>query len=135
MDAKGVQIYKAVEIAPGRFQWELEAPLADLYDDRGKQTGWHYQGPAWEAVDGSKVSLDKEEKLKSAPAPEPKENIPWLLVPVKAEDAKAGQLSKVAWVQRVQTVGGKPPPHGPNRAGTKVGIPYKAVYYFYTKGK
>jgi hypothetical protein len=133
LEAKGVQIYKAVETKPGKVEWVLEAPLADLFDAKGGKAGYHYEGPSWEATDGSKVVIDKAEKVKSAPASNSKEDIPWLLIKVKAEEGKAGTFSQVEYVQRLQTAGGKPPAAAPQRTGTKIGIAYKAVYYFYTK--
>jgi hypothetical protein len=135
VEARGVQIYQAVEDKSGKLGWVLEAPLADLVDDKGGKAGWHYQGPAWEAADGSKVVRDKAEEVKSAPAPNPKEDIPWLLVKVKAEEGKDGAFSPAAYIQRLQTAGGKAPAELPKRAGTKVGVAYKAVYYFYGKAK
>ena len=34
-EAKGVQIYKAVEGKSGKLEWTLEAPLAELFNDKG----------------------------------------------------------------------------------------------------
>jgi hypothetical protein len=128
-EAKGVQIYKSVEGKSG-LEWVLEAPLADLLDGKGGKAGQHYESPpSWEATDGSKVV--KNGDAKSAPAPSPKADIPWLLVKVKADENKAGMFSPVAYIQRLQTEGGKAPAELPKRIGTKVGIAYKAVYYFY----
>jgi hypothetical protein len=93
VEAKGVQIYKAVKSSSGALEWVLEAPLADLVDANGAKAGLHYDGPSWEATDGSKVVRDKAEDVKSAPAPKPNEDIPWLLVKVKAQKAaKADSL-------------------------------------------
>jgi hypothetical protein len=133
MEAKGVQIYKALEAKPGKVEWVFEAPLADLFDAKGGKAGYHYDGPSWEATDGSKVVIDKAEKVKSAPAANPNEDIPWLLIKVKAEVAKAGTFSQVVYVQRLQTAGGKPPVAAPQRVGTKIGVAYKAIYYLYAK--
>jgi hypothetical protein len=135
LEAKGAQIYKAVEVKPGRLEWALEAPLAGLYDDKGAKAGHHYEGPSWEAADGSKVVWDKAEKVRTVPAPNPKEDVPWLLIKVKAEGGKAGAFGPVVFVQRLQTAGGKPPGVAPKRAGTKVGVSYRAVYYFYSKAE
>jgi hypothetical protein len=135
VEARGMQIYKAVEAKPGKVEWVLEAPLADLLDEKGAKAGWHYDGPSWEATDGSKVVRDKAEEVKSAPAPKPQEDIPWLLLKVKAEEGKDGAFSPALYIQRLQTSGGKAPADAPRRAGTKVGVPYKAVYYFYGKAK
>jgi hypothetical protein len=133
LEARGVQIYKAVEAKPGRFEWALEAPLADLMDGKGRHAGYHYEGPSWEAADGSRVVLDKVGKVKSAPSPDAKADIPWLLLEVRAEGDRAGVFSSVVLVQRVRTAGGKPPETAPKRAGTKIGVAYRAVYYFYSK--
>jgi hypothetical protein len=135
LEAKGVQIYKATENKDGKLEWVLEAPLADLFDDKGQKAGWHYEGPSWEAADGSKVVRDKAEDVKSAPAPNPKESVPWLLLKVKAAEGKEGKLSPIVYIQRLQTEGGKAPADPPVRAGTKVGVAYKAVYYFYGQAK
>jgi hypothetical protein len=135
VEAKGVQIYKAVKGNSGALEWVLEAPLADLLDAKGAKAGFHYDGPSWEAADGSKVVRDKAEDVKSAPAPKPKEDIPWLLVKVKAAEGGEGRFSPTVYIQRLQTQGGKPPAELPKRVETKVGVPYKAVYYFYGKGK
>src|SRR5262249_8489168 len=72
LEAKGVQIYKAAKGSSGMLEWVLEAPLADLFDAKGAKAGSHYEGPSWEAVDGSKVVRDKAADVKSAPAPKPK---------------------------------------------------------------
>jgi hypothetical protein len=135
LEAKGVQIYKAVEAKPGQLEWAFEAPLADLGDGRGGKVGYHYEGPSWEAIDGSKVVRDKAEDVKTVSAPNPKDDIPWLLIKVKAEEGKAGAFSPVVFVQRLQTAGGKPPGDAPKRAGTKIGVAYRAVYYFYAKAE
>ena len=134
VQAKGVQIYKAVEGKSGKPEWVLEAPLADLFDEKGGKAGRHYDNPpSWEAADGSKVV--KSGDPKSAPAPNPKEDIPWLLVKVKAEEGNNGTFSHAVYIQRLQTGGGKAPTELPKRVGTKVGVAYKAVYYFYGKAE
>jgi hypothetical protein len=133
VEARGVQIYKAAEGKTGKLEWVLEAPLADLSDGKRAKLGWHYEGPAWEAADGSKVVRDKSAEVKSAQAPNPSEDIPWLLIKVKADEGKPGRFSPAVYVQRVQTVGGKAPAEAPNRVGTKIGVRYKAVYLFYAR--
>jgi len=134
VEGKGVQIYKAVEGNSGTPEWVLEAPLADLFESNGGKAGYHYDNPpAWEAADGSKVV--KSGDAKSARATNPKKDIPWLLVKVKAEEGKAGTFSPVVYIQRLQTEGGKAPAELPKRVGTKVGAAYRAVYYFYGKAE
>ena len=135
VEAKGVQIYKAAQGKEGALEWALEAPLADLFGEKGVKAGWHYDGPSWEAVDGSKVVRDKTEDVKFAPAPKPKQDIPWLLLKVKAAEGKEGLLIPAVYIQRLETKGGKAPAELPRRVGTKLGVEYKAVYYFYGQAK
>jgi hypothetical protein len=132
-EARGVQIYKAGEDNAGKLAWVFEAPLADLFEGKAK-AGCHYDNPAsWEAADGSK--LVKIGDLRSAKAPKDERDVPWLLVKVKAEEGKGGTFRPVVYVQRLQTEGGKAPAELPRRVGTKVGVPYKAVYYFYARAE
>jgi hypothetical protein len=133
--ARGVQIYKAVEGKAGKPEWLLEAPLADLFGEKGGKFGWHYAGPSWEAVDGSRVVRDQAEEVKSAPAPRPQEDVPWLLLKARAVQGKGGALSPVVYIQRLQTEGGKAPADLPRQAGAKAGVAYRAVYYFYGKAR
>jgi hypothetical protein len=136
--AKGVQVYKAVPAKAGGFQWQFEEPLADLLDTDGGKAGIHYIGPSWEAADGSKVRKDdgKDPNPKSADALKKDRDVPWLLIAVKADeakDAKPGIFTKVVYVQRVSTSGGVEPKELPKRAGAKIAVPYTAVYYFWAK--
>src|SRR5262249_48101340 len=106
LKAKGMQIYKCKVKAnqPGQFEWVFTAPEADLFDEAGKKVGKHYDGPTWEANDGSKVVA---KPLERAPAPKDG-NIPWLLLRATANKG-GGVFSKVEYVQRVDTEGGMPP--------------------------
>ena len=136
LHAKGVQIYKSVAGKDGKLKWELEAPLADLTDDKGARVGHHFGEPAlgvsaWEANDGSRLVRDKAEDVKSAPAKKPETDIPWLLVRVKSDDGSPGAFAKVVYVQRIQTEGGKAPANTPKRADTRIGVSYTATYVFY----
>jgi hypothetical protein len=133
-EAKGVQVYKAVNGKDGGLVWEFEGPLADLFDQKGKKVGIHYGGPAWEAGDGSKVVKPKDKKPKSVEAKNPTKDLPWLLVPVIADEPKDGKpetLSRVVFIQRVSTSGGLPPKNAPKRRDSKIAVPYTAVYYFW----
>lgn len=140
LHAKGVQIYKSVAGKDGKRKWELEAPLADLTDDKGARAGHHFGEPtlgvpAWEANDGSRLVRDKAEDVKSTPAKKPDTDIPWLLVRVKSDDGSPGALAKVVYVQRIHTEGGKAPTDAPKRADTRIGVPYTATYMFYAPAK
>jgi Protein of unknown function (DUF3455) len=131
--AKGAQIYKAAEAPDGKLSWVFEAPLANLFDDQGALVGYHFEGPSWEASDGSKVVRDGSEPVKSAPAPNPQKDIPWLLIKVKADKGEAGKFTPAVYIQRIQTSGGKEPASAPKRAGTRVGVLYTARYVLYAK--
>ncbi|WP_437278789.1 DUF3455 domain-containing protein [Sorangium sp. So ce375] len=128
--AKGSQIYvcgKKKE-PKAKFEWTLKAPDATLSDESGKPLGKHYGGPTWEAADGSKIVGAMKA---NADAPDTTA-IPWLLLETKSAEGQ-GVLSHVAWVQRVQTVGGKAPADGCDKAhdGAEARIDYSATYYFY----
>jgi hypothetical protein len=128
----GAQIYvcsQSKEPSHG-FEWTLKAPEATLTDDVGKPIGKHYAGPTWEAQDGSKVVGAMKAKVDAPDSTA----IPWLLVEAKSAEGQ-GMLGKVAWVQRVETVGGKAPSTGCDKAhlGAETRTDYRALYYFYTR--
>ncbi len=130
--ARGVQIYvcKAKAENTNQFAWTLKAPEADLFNDQGKKIIKHYGGPTWEANDGSKVI---GEVKASANSPETSA-IPWLLLQAKSNEGK-GTLSKVTYIQRVDTVGGKAPGQGCDQASAdkQVRVNYRADYFFWAK--
>ncbi|SFS16869.1 Protein of unknown function [Dyella sp. OK004] len=128
--ATGVQIYTSTAEAGAAPKWTFEAPLAEL--NGGGEVIHHYAGPSWEAADGSKITRDIGTSMTTVPAKQAATDIPWLLIKVTA-DSSPGLLSKVAYVQRISTVGGVAPAMPPTRAGTKVGVPYTATYVFYAK--
>jgi hypothetical protein len=125
-EGKGVQVYKAAT-RDGKLEWVFEAPLADLLDDKGERVGYHYDGPSWEAFDGSKVVRDEAEPVKSTPAPDPQKDIPWLLVKLKAVGGHVATLTPAVYVQRTRTSGGKAPTDSPRLPGTRVGVTYTAT--------
>jgi Protein of unknown function (DUF3455) len=127
---RGKQIY-ACQAVPGnaaRFDWVLEKPQAELLDARGKRIGRHYEGPTWEASDGSKVVGEVQQR---APAPHAGA-VPWLLLKAKTTQG-AGIFGRVTYIQRVGTVGGAAPAEGcdSSHTGREVAIDYQAEYYFY----
>jgi len=131
VEAKGVQIYKSVDDG-GKLKWVVEAPLATLFGSDGKSVGYHFEGPAWELRDGSRVrKIDDKDAVVKDNAPNVNDDIPWLLIKVKSDDGKDGTLTKAVYVQRINTKGGQPPSDPPARAGTKIGVEYTATYVFY----
>lgn len=128
--ASGVQIYKSTSEKGMAPKWVFDAPLAELRTPA--QVIHHYAGPTWEANDGSRIVRDAGTPVVSAPSAQPATDIPWLLVKV-TPDAAPGILSKIVYVQRVQTSGGAAPATPPVREGTVIGVPYTATYVFYAK--
>ena len=119
--ARGVQTYRWTGTA-----WMPAGPKADLFADAGENAtiGTHYAGPYWESLNGSKVKGAVIEKCTvTANA------IDWLSLSATAEGAP-GIFSKVVFIQRVNTVGGKAPATG-GAVGEVVEVPYSAEYYFY----
>src|SRR5580704_12560560 len=108
VEAEGVQIYVSKKGKDGKPEWSFKAPLADL-SDRGKKIGYHYDGPCWEALDGSKVVRDKSVEVASVKSPSPGEDVPWLRIKVKPDGEQGTMLSKAVYVLRVNTRGGLPP--------------------------
>lgn len=127
---KGKQIYacQAVPGQHGKFVWVLKRPEADLLDAQGKEIGRHFEGPTWEARDGSKVT---GEVLERAPSPHAGA-VPWLLLKARSVEG-TGLFGHVTYIQRVATVGGAAPPEGCDSAhsGAETAIDYQAEYYFY----
>jgi Protein of unknown function (DUF3455) len=128
--AKGYQIYTC-QVAPDNpntYAWTLKAPLADLFNSRGRPMGKHYGGPTWEARDNSKIVAGVKARANS-----PDSNaIPWLLLEVKSHEGQ-GIFTPVNWIQRLNTVGGKAPtqPCDASQQNREVRVPYSADYYFY----
>src|SRR5687767_5795833 len=98
--ARGVQTYRWNGQA-----WAPAGPKAELFADAGEHAtiGTHYAGPYWESLNGSKVKgavLDKCTVDANA--------IDWLALSATPEGAR-GVFSRVVFIQRVNTVGGKAP--------------------------
>lgn len=125
--AKGDQIYICKEGAT-EFAWTLKAPDAQLTDKDGKPFGKHFEGPSWEAKDGSRVTGKAAANVPSLD----KDSVPWLLVNVVSHSGE-GVLAKVTSIQRLNTKGGRAPASGcdSTHAGQEVRVPYTADYLFY----
>jgi hypothetical protein len=130
--AKGVQIYECAPDASGALAWKLHAPRATLFDDAGHQVGIHFggvdkglpPGPYWQANDGSRVH-----GANPVSVPNPG-SIPLLRLEA-ADTSGTGVLSKVTFIQRLDTTGGAAPAGACQAGSTEV--PYTAKYYFYGK--
>jgi hypothetical protein len=127
--AKGDQIYQC-SLNKGGYSWETLAPDAKLFDSQGHIVGNHTAGPVWEYKEGSRVVGRVVKKIdKSAGA-----SITWLLVEVVAHKGN-GLLSKVGFINRINTHGGLAPATGcdVNHLGGEKRIAYTADYVFYGK--
>jgi Protein of unknown function (DUF3455) len=128
--AKGVQIYVCQPKANdnSKFEWTLKAPEATLLNEAGALIGKHYGGPTWEYQDGSKVVGEVKERLDSTDS----SAIPWLLLSAKSHQGN-GFLSKVSYIQRLNTQGGKAPSTGcdVSKNNSTIRVDYTADYYYY----
>ncbi len=124
--ARGVQKYACPVSATSKAK-----PHAILLSgDRGEGdlVATHFGGPTWQALDGSSVV---GKVLQTFPAPDP-DAVAWLLLEATSTTGK-GLFEKVAYIQRVDTNGGKPPPEGRDPAinQTEVLKEYFARYNFW----
>lgn len=97
----GFQIYRCVTGA-----WSLKAPAAMvLNSERDGRTIYHYGGPTWQSMaDGSLVTAARKAESAVAGA------IPQLLMEVTSHGGTVdGELSKVTYIQRLNTSGGLAP--------------------------
>ncbi|HUE48888.1 MAG TPA: DUF3455 domain-containing protein [Steroidobacteraceae bacterium] len=128
--ATGVQIYVCGRAADGKPQWTLRAPEAELRDDQGVLIGHHAAGPSWRHNDGSEVTGKATARSESPDA----DSIPWLLLSATGH-AGSGVLARVTSIQRINTLGGQPPPAATcdpmKHKGKEARVPYRADYYFY----
>ena len=125
-----MQIYACYSVADG-YAWRLLAPRATLTGDNGKPIGSHYGGPTWEARDGSTVVGVREAGVSVDPTA-----IDWLRL--RADTTTAGadgdRLTATTYIQRINTVGGRPPAAGDCDEDTVAEpreIPYSADYVFF----
>jgi Protein of unknown function (DUF3455) len=125
LGAEGVQIYDCKAAADGTASWVFRAPEADLFGHRGRIAGSHYVGPTWEALDGSTVV-----GARVAGVSVDASAIPWLLLQAASHTGK-GRMSKVTFIQRVNTGGGLAPA-GSCELGAVAEVDYTADYLFYT---
>lgn len=120
--ATGVQIYRWDGAA-----WGLISPSAVLTSDEAHRNtvGVHYQGPAWEALDGSKVTATA-----AANCTPDATAIPWLLLNATAT-ATPGVFAGTTHIQRVNTVGGRAPTTPGAAVGALTSVAYSTEYFFY----
>jgi hypothetical protein len=126
---EGVQIYSC-ETKGDQWLWESKGPEATLFDAQGAPIGKHFTGPTWQLADGSTIVGTPVASQRQVTT------IPWLLLSAKSS-GQAGTLDAVRFVQRTDTVGGRPPAVGcdAQHPHTESRVPYSAKYSFYTDSK
>ena len=118
--ATGVQIYTWTGTS-----WLFVAPEAELYSDAGGHglVGTHFAGPTWLTNSGSRVVGTVTGRCPSAGT------IDWLRLSAVADGP--GVFANTAYIQRVNTTGGRAPTTPGSFVGEIVRVPYTAEYYFY----
>jgi Protein of unknown function (DUF3455) len=128
--AKGVQIYVCQPKTDDntKLEWTLKGPEANLSNEADALIGKHYGGPTWEYKDGSKVVGEVKERLDSPDT----SAIPWLLLSAKSHEGN-GIFSKVTYIQRLNTKGGKAPNAGcdASKQNSTIRVDYTTDYYYY----
>jgi len=123
-----VQIYTCRPTNQG-FAWSGPDPDAILMNDQKTLTLHHYNGPTWEATDGSMVRSDGS--LARHYLPKDKDAVHWLELPAKEPTKKFG---RVKFIDRIDTSGGLAPSDKPcdaPHAGDQERVSYSATYLFY----
>jgi hypothetical protein len=133
---RGVQMYTCQSSAADstQYTWVLLEAKALLYAgaEYGGKTVRHYfntkHHPVWETEDGSSV---EGTKLQQADAPDAGA-IPWLLLKASSSSG-AGPIASTAFIQRINTKGGKAPADRADvsQKGQKIEVAYSAEYLFY----
>ncbi|HEX8950279.1 MAG TPA: DUF3455 domain-containing protein [Polyangia bacterium] len=130
--ATGTQNYTCTAAAAGDGgmgapAWVFTAPEATLFDDQMKNIGSHFAGPTWQLADGSAVVGKVVAKVTMDATA-----IPWLLLSA-ASTSGSGLLTRVKYVQRLNTTAGLAPASGCDAGtiGAAGKVAYTADYYFY----
>ena len=130
--ATGVQSYRCQSVSDGGTAWTFVGPQASLRDCSGTVLAQHFASdagaalPEWQSPDRTSIVAHKV----AAFAPDGgAPSVPWLLLRAVAHDG-SGPLSRVEYVQRLETDGGIAPA-GSCQAGATSDVPYTADYYFY----
>ena len=132
--ARGVRTYecRAKQGDPSSAAWVYTGAEADLFDAQGRTVGRHtFPPPVWDFSDGSKIAAGEARARVDAPVPNAD---PWTLVSARSAGSD-GRLSKVASLQRIDTVGGVAPSMkcDTGSVGSKQRVPFTANYVFFAK--
>lgn len=117
----------------GRFEWVLKVPHANMYDADNNFVGYYYgspRGATWENKKDGSVVVGKQLALAPNKAAG-KDTIPLQLVQATVNEGN-GAYSKVSYIQRLNTKGGKPTnPCNAAVKGRQTLVRYSADYHFF----
>jgi hypothetical protein len=123
--ATGAQIFRCEPDKDG-FRWVFRLPEAELRDARGQVVAHHGANYSFEHVDGSRL-LGTIVGYDSAPSDD---SVRWLLL--RTQSFGQGELEKVSYVQRIDTVGGMPPAQcQAEQVNQILRVPFSAKFIFY----
>ena len=123
-----VQIYTCRQTEQG-FAWAGPDPDAILTNSEKTLIVHHYQGPTWEATDGSIVRSNGKQAKHFLPANQ--DAVHWLELPAQEP---TGQFARVTFIHRIDTSGGTAPTDkrcNAQHAGDQERVNYAATYLFY----
>jgi Protein of unknown function (DUF3455) len=125
---KGVQIYNCPFVEPPKATPHAILLTGDRDED--DLVAIHFAGPSWQATDGSIVVGDAA-NAKHVIAPD-LDGVDWLLLPAKSTTGN-GLFSKVTYIQRLYTDGGKATLAGCQQVQDQSQelVEYSAQYLFY----
>lgn len=136
--ASGTQDYQCLVATDGgtAYGWVFTGPEADLHDCHGAVMGKHFAAggdagaPEWMTTADSSFVIGK--KIASETPDGGTSAVPWLLLQA-VDHGGTGLLSKVTYVQRVNTAGGITPTVScsSTNSGASQKVTYTADYYFF----
>lgn len=125
LQGRGVQVFRC-EARDKAFAWVFRLPEADLVDGAGRVVVKHGANFSFEHVDGSRL-LGTVVNFDDAPDGN---NLRWILFSTRAFGE--GALNGITFVQRVNTVGGMPPPRcDAGQQSRLLRVDFSADFIFY----
>jgi len=125
LEGRGSQVFRC-ESQPAGLRWTYRLPEAELRDAQGQLVMRHGVNLSFEHVDGSRLVGDI---IDHVPSPSG-DSLPWLLL--KTSEFGEGALEGIAYVQRINTVGGMPPPScEPGQLNQVLRVPFSADFVFF----
>jgi hypothetical protein len=125
LQGRGVQVFRCEARGTG-YSWVFRLPEADLIDASGKAVIRHGANFSFEHVDGSRL-LGSVVDFDDAPE---SNNLRWLLFSTRSFGQ--GILTGVNYVQRVNTIGGMPPPRcEAGQQNRLLRVDFSAEFVFY----